>query len=509
MDSFESVKKFLAEIRDRSGLKTTDDGLLRFDATDATSLMNSVAAIREDHKKERLRLAIKTVFDLDSKDMVIFRQNEIFIKRFNGEALINYRVIDVIKEAVKATEHSPDSHILSDTLTISLAEFGNDVFSIPEKAKDKIRQKLKEQIKLSDKDLILFLNDKVVIRRFKKRSDDSESSKREQRFNGLPKEELAVLKKSLFENEETEQAIVTDIIKTLLKGEFDFSRITHAFFTKNYVKIMQRAIFDFLKENLSEEDFVLDGLTNFILRDNWIIAHTTMAIHILELIGSKNANAENFLKYYSGDIEVDADRNKFKLPEIIDKNGMKWTLPATISVVMQRKKAIEQLAAKQKTIDDMKASIEELYSKMDELNEESIGIEKEFSELDRESKEKAGIEAAVNAEIRELKELLKRCKEEDKAKIQADMSDKTLYLKKLMIKEDTHFTRAKKLEHQNKTIATKIEKINFDIGKIQKRCKEEEEKLYQFSTSQQGSDEKYELLMEALAVALMKKKTRI
>ena len=341
MDSFENIKKILAEIRNRSGLHTTEDGLLQFEPYDADTLMNSVAAIREDHKKERLRLAIKTVFDLDSKDMVIFRQNQIFIKRFNGEALINYKVIEVIKEAVNSNGESADSHVLNDTLTISLAEFGSDVFAIPEKAKDKIRQKLKEQIKLSSKDLILFLNDKVVIRRFKGQNNDTEASKREQRFNGLPKEELAILKKSLFENEETEQEILTDIIKTLIKGELDFSRITHTYFSKSYIKIVQRAIFDFLKENLSEEDFVLEGLTNFILRDNWIIAHTTMAISLLELIASKNANAENFLKNYSGEIELDADRNKFKLPEIVDKNGMKWTLPAVVSVVMQRKKAIE------------------------------------------------------------------------------------------------------------------------------------------------------------------------
>ncbi len=509
MDSFENIKKILAEIRNRSGLHTTEDGLLQFEPHDADTLMNSVAAIREDHKKERLRLAIKTVFDLDSKDMVIFRQNQIFIKRFNGEALINYKVIEVIKEAVNSNGESADSHVLNDTLTISLAEFGSDVFAIPEKAKDKIRQKLKEQIKLSSKDLILFLNDKVVIRRFKGQNNDTEASKREQRFNGLPKEELAILKKSLFENEETEQEIVTDIIKTLIKGELDFSRITHTYFSKSYIKIAQRAIFDFLKENLSEEDFVLEGLTNFILRDNWIIAHTTMAISLLELIASKNANAENFLKNYSGEIELDADRNKFKLPEIVDKNGMKWTLPAVVSVVMQRKKAIEQMALRQKALDDMKRSIEDLYSKMDELNEESVAIEKEFSQLERDSKEKAGVEAAVNAEIRELKERLKRCKEEDKAKIQADMSDKTLFLKKLVLMEDTLFTRTKKLEHQSKTIAAKIDKINFDIGKSQKRCKEEEERLQQFSGSQHGSGEKYDLLLEALAVALMKRKTRI
>lgn len=477
-------------------------------------LFESVANIPGDHKKERLRIAIKDVFDLDTKDMVIFRQNDIFIKRWGGVPLIHPQLIEKIKEAISKESNQGDSvAIVSDCITISteklFKEFGIRTDDISAESKDKIRQRLKEQINLSSKDVVLFLNDKVVIRRFKLQISDDEQEKREQRYNGLPKDELLLLKDSIFESLEAEQEIVADITEQILTNELDFGRITHSHFSKNYIKIFQKRLFEFLKDNLSEEDMVLEGLANLILRESWILVHTKMALSILGLVGQKNPNAENFLKNYSGDIEVDNDRNKFKLPEILDKTGAKWNVPSIIGIVMQKQKMLDSVTAKIRSIDELKSHIEEMYAKMDELNEEVVQNEKESAAIDYESGDRVSIETAMNAEIKDLREMLKRCKEEDKKKIQAEISDKMLFLKKLVIKEDGLFTRKKRLEHQSKLIAGKIEKINFDITKMQKRCKEEEEKISQFLASQKGVDEKFDSLVEALATALMKRKTRI
>jgi hypothetical protein len=476
-------------------------------------LFESVSNIEGDHKKERLRVVIRDIFDLDSKDMVIFRQNDIFIKRWGGAPLIHPQLIEKIKEAISQESEQSDSvTIVNDCITISteglFEEFGIRANNISAESKEKIRQRLKEQISISSKDIVLFLNDKVVIRRFKQSSEE-ERIKSEQRYNGLPKEELMLLKNSIFESVEAEQEIIAEITEQILQYELDFSRITHGYFLKNYIKIFQKQIFEFLRDNLSEEEMVLEGLANLLLRENWILVHTKMALAILTLVGQKNPNAENFLKNYSGDIEVDNDRNKFKLPEILDKTGTKWNVPSIIGIVMQRQKILDAVSAKRKGIDDIGASIEEMYSKMDELNEEMVHIEKEFNAIDCESGDRVGIETAINAEIKELREMLKRCREEDRKKIQAEISDKTLYIKKLVIKEDSLFTRKKRLEHQSKLISARIEKMNFDIIKLQKRHKEEEDKIVQFVSSQKGIDEKFDSLSEALTMALMKRKTKI
>jgi len=66
-------------------------------------LFESVVNISGDHKKERLRSAIKKAFDLDSKDLVIFKNNDIFIKRWGGVPLIHPGLIQKIKEAIHET----------------------------------------------------------------------------------------------------------------------------------------------------------------------------------------------------------------------------------------------------------------------------------------------------------------------------------------------------------------------------------------------------------------------
>lgn len=477
-------------------------------------LFESVVNISGDHKKERLRSAIKKAFDLDSKDLVIFRNNDIFIKRWGGVPLIHPGLIQKIKEAIHETsDNGGEIKIVNDSITINiqeiLSEFGISASELSVETKEKIRQRLKEQISISSKDVVLFLNDKVVIRRFKLQADEEERIRREQRYNGLPKDELDKLKSSLFESTEAEQEAFAEITDGIINSELDFSVITHSYFVKNYIKIFQKNIFDLLKDNLSEEDMILEGLANLILRENWVLAHTKMALSLLALVGQKNPNAENFLKNYSGEIEIDAERNKFKLPEILDKSGSKWTIPAIVAIVMQRQKNLEALTLKQNAIDDIKATIEDMYSKIDRLNEETVMIEKEFAAIENEGVDKVDTEASINAEIKELREMLKRCKEEEKLKIQAQISDKSLLLKKLVIKDDALFTRKKRLEHQSKVVSSKIEKLTFDITKLQKKAKEEDEKMMQFITSQKSVDEKFDSLTEALTMALMKRKTKI
>lgn len=52
-----------------------------------------------------------------------------------------------------------------------------------------------------------------------------------------------------------------------------------------------------------------------------MLAHRRMAFAILGLMAQKLVT-ESFIKKYSGDIEVDSGQ-RFKLPEILDKNGAK------------------------------------------------------------------------------------------------------------------------------------------------------------------------------------------
>ena len=312
MNNIENIKSFLRKIRDTSEIDLIEDGLFSFGEEVSMMLLESISAIRELHKKERLRAIIKDVFELDNKDVVVFRHNEIFIKRFNGKFSIQPQVFEKIKEELAILFAGSESPIIiNDTLTIPtdrlLSELGITIESLTVDEKESLKQKLKKHLGLCDKDLIIFLNDKVVIKKFKSPIDET-VVKRERRFNGLPKEELELLRSSIFESPEAEEQIFIDVLDGVLDLELNFGSITQEFFVKNYIKILQKAIFDFLNENLTEDSAALDGLSSLLLREHWILIHTKMASKILELIGQRNLNTENFLKKYSGEIGRDRGR---------------------------------------------------------------------------------------------------------------------------------------------------------------------------------------------------------
>ncbi|HRF58178.1 MAG TPA: hypothetical protein PLV58_12345, partial [Campylobacterales bacterium] len=280
--------------------------MLKFTDEDSDMLFESVANVLNiNQKKERLRDAIRDIFDLEHKDIIIFKQNDIFIKRWGDTPLIPLKLIEKIKEAVLGELEKSDGEeaaVLSVTINTQtlFQEFGMTPESLPSETKDKIKQRLKERIGLSEKDVVLFLNDKLVVKRFKQQAPvaEDEEDKLEQKFTGLTKEDLIALKNATFENVAAEEEIVEEIVDKAIESDLNFGKITHDFFIKNCVKVLQKKIFDFLKANLKEESAKLEGLANLLLREHWMLAHRRMAFAILGLMAQKNPVTESFIKKY-------------------------------------------------------------------------------------------------------------------------------------------------------------------------------------------------------------------
>lgn len=516
--TLENLKRFISHIREQSALERTEDGLLKFTDEDSDMLFESVAnVLNVNQKKERLRDAIKDVFDLEHKDIIIFKQNDIFIKRWGDIPLIPLKLIEKIKEVVlKELEKIESEEAAVSSVTINtqalFQEFGMAPESLPSETKDKIKQRLKERIGLAEKDVVLFLNDKLVVKRFKQQQApavEDEEEKLEQKFIGLTKEDLIALKNATFENVAAEEEIVEEIVDKAIESDLNFGKITHDFFIKNCVKILQKSIFDFLKANLKEDSAKLEGLANLLLKEHWMLAHRRMAFSILGLMAQKNPVTESFIKKYSGDIEVD-NGQRFKLPEILDKNGAKWNVSSIYGVATQRKKIVDSAMFRQKSIENLKLTIEGLYAKIDELNNDAIQNEKDIVSIDEQIQDRINTEASLNAKIQELGVKLRSTKDEaEKMKIRAEVDEKTLFIKRLLIKGGNLTTEKKRLELLTKQIAAKKEKTHYDIPRMQKRCREDEAEIIKFLASQKEIDEKYDTLVEALALALMKRRTQI
>ncbi|HRF57192.1 MAG TPA: hypothetical protein PLV58_07330, partial [Campylobacterales bacterium] len=213
---------------------------MKFNGAAAKALLDSVSNMQSSTQKEYLRNTIKHVFDLESKDIIIFKQNEIFIKRWGGAPLIPPQLIDAIQEMfIEESKKNESSDSSTDNVNINtkglFERFGIPLESLSPEIKERIKQRVKEQLKMSEKDVVLFLNDKMVIKKFKQSPEEEERIRREQIRSSLSKDKLSMLKRSIFENMEAEREIINGIAERILENELDFRIISHDYFTKNYI----------------------------------------------------------------------------------------------------------------------------------------------------------------------------------------------------------------------------------------------------------------------------------
>lgn len=499
------------------------DLLIRLDEQETKKLLDIADEGTIDERKELVKKVIRSTLNLSEKDVVIFRDDKITIRRFQCKQFIDDETLSKIDElagmirdaGIQPQGESDTPLIVSDSITVELGELlGEEVEgSICNnlKLRNALKERIRQEIGLDERDAILFINNKVVIRKFKsaeqKKADDK--LRYEQRYNGLPKEELEQMRSEMFEDEEQEREIVNEIMQELFKTELDFTQINNAYFLKTYVKTLQKAFAAALKPFLpDEDDIVVEGLGNLLLREYWMLCHYLMAEKLAQLTADRDANVTVFLKYYSGDTEVDENRIKYQRPEIIDEDGMKWNAVSILGLAMQQKKLMETYTKKQQAVATIEKSIEELRASAKTINEENANFEKEMAATENEIAERGKYEKEANERTKQIKELLKTADGEAKSKLQAEMSEIALTLKKLMIKEEAHFSRKKRLEASNKLSSTKLQKIDFEITKLKRRIQEENERTEQFF-KQQGQGDKYEKMLNALAMALTKRKVQI
>jgi len=476
--------------------------------TDTSQLLFDMFRKYED-TKEIVKNAVKTAFELNGKDLIFFRESKIFIKRLKSQS--NEAVSEL--KAVPATSVSSDVNISDNCIIVSakevLADTEHDGKELASEIKEYIRTKLRQEINLKQKDIIVFMGDKIVIRRFAESSDDKEG-KTEQRYNGLPKEELEVIRRKNFADEENERVVIKSVMDSLLSGELNFGVISFAYFEKNYVKTIQKGITSFLNDNLYEEEPVLLGLTNMLLRVHWNYAHKLMAEKLVELLEKKDTNAEKFLKTYSGDITLGSDNIRYKFPEIIDEKGKRWNAVSIYSLIMQYKKAQETIELKKKAFQIYMQKNETLEQEIEKIEQEGPDLQALSSALETELLSFFDEEKVLNEEIKTLRANMKdSVSESEKASLQNDISAKMMAIKKIAIRQDNANGKKKKIDSQLKLAGSKIEKLKHEIAQNIKKQKEEESKFNGFVMSLRDVNAKFGIVVNAIAATLMKKKTPV
>lgn len=371
---------------------------------------------------------------------------------------------------------------------------------------DQIRSVVRDVFELQERDLVVFLNGKIVIRLF---CPPQEGQRCERRFEGLPPEELEALKVKIFKNDETVVGELAVIVDSLMENELNFSRISNEWFSANYLKILQSAIHEWVGRFVKPDSGVKEPFGNYILRQHWKLIHEKMAQRIVDLLIDKDPNAMTFIKFYSGDVVMGVDKRRWRLPEIIDTENKKWNYSTILAIALQKRKNLDALKARDQVVREIQKSIAECDESIRKIEQERESLEAEREALLQEAATTETFISELEAALASLRSKLKASEGEARTELQKEINEKMILIKRTTIKEDEIYNQQKRLDAQFKLSESKIQKTQHLKNGYIKKLREENEKTAQLIKSQQDVDQKYEIMIAAVAKALTKKKVPV
>lgn len=269
----------------------------------------------------------KVFFEVDGKeDVKIIKENTVksFFAMFDSSGLDKKEIIEVIKAAVRLN------------------------------------------LKLSNKDAIFLVNQKMLVRYF--REDESEKAKR---YGGIPGNELERIYKERSEDYYNQCCI--EVVKQLTENELNFKKINNVFFHQNYIKLVQKTLSEQLLKDFLQNPSLLPAFTNYVFRIFFDAILMGLADVIINLVIEGNSNIKNFISFYDGK-ELYLDQNVIKKP-VIMANGDSWSFLSISAVAKDREKAREIYEKERVEVD----RVSFLVNKMKQSKEK---LEKTRAELD-------------------------------------------------------------------------------------------------------------------------------
>jgi hypothetical protein len=167
-------------------------------------------------------------------------------------------------------------------------------------------------------------------------------------------------------------------------------------FFKSFFKMLNLAV---QKEFLQKQQLNMpaDVLSMHIIKAYVEDILCVLADAAIERASQKDRNAWNFLYYFNGEVSLDKNGDKFKRPEIVDKNLNHWT-PASISqIYLQKNSLLNQLQKKREILKNLGAkagvvSVEDELCPVDESGEPQHAEQ----EVDSQIKERLAAFSAAN-----------------------------------------------------------------------------------------------------------------
>ena len=257
--------------------------------------------------------------------------------------------------------------------------------------KELAKYAIRKALNLSERDVIVQLKRKYIIKLFDKANhanssnttinpEEKEEAGKANRFNGYTTDELEGTYKELFGKKKVDiDEFLQTVMDNCFEGELNFRYISNQYYEKNALRIIHTAIAKELGDYLSyEKDYIL-GFTGFVMRKHFYKIHELMAINLLERIYEKDTNANQFLLYYNGKTIL-KDNKKYVIPSLETKDGKQWNNSSLIGICnvwMNTKKKKEECEAKLKKVDK---KLSELKIKLSHIQPEKERQEKKLAD---------------------------------------------------------------------------------------------------------------------------------
>lgn len=372
----------------------------------------------------------------------------------------------------------------------------------PVDAKDAVRRALRSAFGLSSKDAVIFLDSKAYVRFFIE-PQKQVYGRVDRRFGGLPPEELEKLKHEIFKDSVTNA--LQEIVDELLGEELNFSTISNEAYEKGSLVRIQAKIVDYLQQRMDHEREILEAFGAYLLRENFQMIHEELAQALLEKVTAGDDGAERFIKYYSGDTAV-IDGQKYQLPEIVDRNEMRWNFSTIKAISTQYHRDRAQIESR----------MEQVQLSRDEYEGLDDQIAKAKLELERAKKSQLSVKIAVEENgntLSKLRESLAEARKEaarkgESEEVKSSIATLNNQIREATSKDEALFKDRSRADMQVKECEKQLETLERKKVTLERKLKEDQERLSEWMKTQKEMIDKYEVMVEALARALMKKKIK-
>lgn len=328
------------------------------------------------------------VFRFDPKTGVTFKLFPYRVKAENSKHL--NRVIEIIQTNRDSVVYPYNEQKNQIAILGKIRRKINSEISDSDESVNKrelIRYAIKKALQLSNKDIIIQLKRKYIVKIFQKNTYTkiNEESMSHENLNTIDLGEY----KAYYEEIE-EDMNIKEFIKGAMEGLFsttlDFSIIDNSFYEKKSLSLIKSALTIELHEIFAiGEDESIDGFILYMIRENFIYIHELIAIELLQCVAKKVKNADTFLLYYSGKVYVENGK-KYSIPSLVNPDGQQWN---AISL-----KSISTLWL------NAKYRLEKQSLKMENIDEELLELEKDFNITEKAYKEKQSASIKSNEELR-------------------------------------------------------------------------------------------------------------